>query len=127
MKKKIISASKKITMIIYISRNCLLLHCSQLVVLLYFFYFYYTLLTVCWVVQMSAHNSGICEVPVVGAANSPPCLVVAHFHPSFHHCFSSSKTYIPLNTTRTDYKCEEKLVYTLVWLLKINCPSNCLP
>ena len=60
------------------------------------------LLTVCWVVQMSAHNSGISEIPV-GATDSPPCLVVAHLHSSLHHCLPTSKTYIPLRTTRIDY------------------------
>ena len=58
-------------------------------------------LTICWVLQMSAHNSGIIVVPVGGVAtNSPPCLVVAHLHPSLHCCLSSSKTYISLSTTR---------------------------
>ena len=65
---------------------------------------------------MSAHNSGISEVPVPRVAtNCPPCLVVAHFHPSLHHCLSTSKTHTPLSTTGTDYKWKKSVHSSPTW------------
>ena len=86
------------------------------------------MLTVGWIVQMSTHNSGISEVPVIRATNSPPCLIVTHLNPSLHHCFSTSKTYVSLTTTGIDCKKREvNAAVLLVYHFQMAWGYLCLP